>query len=138
MVPKRKILTARSIINEEKEPGAIRRGNSDNGVFEKKRVIDVTLNLYDHPINVCMRKANEFIQETFLKPNDKEIDLKKVQQLCNYFKIAMPHRVSNDLKRLKSREFQIGAKERILICLYETVNKENGMVRPDMPTRLPA
>lgn len=105
---------------------------------EKMPSIDVTLNLRDHPINVCLRKANEFSQETFLKPNDKEIDLRKVQQLCNYFKIAMPHRVSSDMKRLKSREFQIGAKERILICLYEIVNKENGMVRPDMPTRVPA
>jgi hypothetical protein len=50
----------------------------------------------------------------------------------------MPHRVANDVKRLKSREFQICAKERILICLYENINKENGMVRPDMPTRVPA
>ena len=105
---------------------------------DKKTPIDVTLNLRNHPINVCLRKANEFSQETFLKPNDKEIDLKKVQQLCNFFKIAMPHRVSSDLKRLKSREFQIGAKERILISLYEIINKENGMVRPDMPTRVPA
>ena len=96
--------------------------------------INVTLNLKDHPINVVLKKANEFINETFLKPNDNKIDLKKVQQLCNFFKIAMPHRVANDLKKLKSREFQIGAKERILICLYETINKENGMVKPDTPS----
>jgi hypothetical protein len=85
--PKKKVasncLTARSTVNEEeKDPGNIKRGNSDNadkrGAMEKKRMIDVTLNLQDHPINVCLRKANEFIQETFLKPNDKEIDLRKV------------------------------------------------------------
>ena len=49
-----------------------------NNEPENKKPIDMTLNLRDHPINVCLRKANEFSQETFLKPNDKEIDLKKV------------------------------------------------------------
>ena len=30
------------------------------------------------------------------------------------------------------------AKERILICLYETINKENGLIRPDQPTAVNA
>jgi hypothetical protein len=32
---------------------------------------------------------------------------------------------------LKNKEFQIVAKERILIILYETLNKENGLLHPD-------
>lgn len=40
--------------------------------------MDPTLNLKDHPINVVLRKANEFINETFLKPGDNKIDFKKV------------------------------------------------------------
>jgi hypothetical protein len=63
----------------------------------------------DHPINNMLRKSNEFIYETFLKPSDKKIEMKKIQNLCNYFKIALPYRVTWDLKKLKSREFHIEA-----------------------------
>ena len=33
--------------------------------------INATLPLRDHPINVLIRKSNDFIVETFLKPNDQ-------------------------------------------------------------------
>ena len=79
-----------------------------------------------------IRKANEFITETFLKPNDSKIDLKKVQQLTIYFKIGLPYRVSWEPLKLKNREFMMGSKERILTCLYECVNKEHGLIRPDV------
>ena len=98
----------------------------------------MSINLKDHPINVVLRRGNEFINETFLKSSDNKIDLKKVQALCNFFRIALPYRVNWDQHKLKSREFLINAKERILICLYETINKENGLIRPDMPTKVTA
>ena len=96
------------------------------------------LNLKEHPINVVLRNANQFLNETFLKTSDRKIDMKKVQILCNFFKIALPYRVNWDPIKLKSREFLMDAKERILICLYEVINKENGLVRPDMPTQATA
>jgi hypothetical protein len=92
------------------------------------------MNLKDHPINTTLRNSNAFLYETFLKPGDKDADVKTVTQLCNFFKIALPYRLSLDLNKLKNREFLMDAKERILICLYETVNKENGMIRPDAPS----
>jgi len=37
----------------------------------------------------------------------------------------------NEPQKLKNKEFQIVAKERILICLYEAINKENALLHPD-------
>jgi len=39
---------------------------------------DPVLDLKTHLINTVLRKANEFITETFLKSNDTKIDIKKV------------------------------------------------------------
>jgi hypothetical protein len=90
-----------------------------------------TINLKDHPINVVLRNSNAFLAETFLRHGDKKADLKKVQQLCNFFKIALPYAVKWNSDMLKSKEFLLDAKERILILIYETINKENGLIRPD-------
>jgi len=103
-----------------------------------KEYINPTINLKDHPINVVLRNANSFLGETFLRHGDKKTDLKKVQQLCNFFKIALPYAVKWDQEKLKSREFLMDAKERILILIYETINKENGLIRPDQPTAVNA
>jgi hypothetical protein len=112
--------------------GAAQRGTAEEQKAAGKRPpVNLTVNLREHAINVCFRKANEFITETFLKPCDNKIDLKKVQALCNFFKISLPHRYNIEPKKLKSREFQIAAKERILIYIYETINKENVMIKPD-------
>jgi hypothetical protein len=67
-----------------------------------------------------------------LKPNDSKIDLKQVQKYCNFFKIGLPYRVNWDPLKLKSKEFMMSAKERIINYFYEVVNKEHGLVRPDL------
>lgn len=41
-------------------------------------ILNPTVNLKDHPINVVMRNANSFLYETFLRPGDKKPDIKKV------------------------------------------------------------
>jgi hypothetical protein len=54
---------------------------SEGDFLEESKINHQTgpiLPLHDHPINVLIRKANEFITETFLSPNDRKIDLKKV------------------------------------------------------------
>jgi hypothetical protein len=50
----------------------------------------------------------------------------------------LPYAVKWDAEKLKSREFLMDAKERILILIYETINKENGLIRPDQPTAVNA
>lgn len=69
-----------------------------------------------------------------MKSGDARIHLKKVQTLSTFFKIPLPHDVAWDQTKLKTRDFIISAKERILVALYETMNKEYGMIRPDVPT----
>ena len=50
---------------------------------------DPVLDLKEHLINQVIRKSNEFLYETFLKPSDVRIDVKKVQNICNFFKIPI-------------------------------------------------
>lgn len=56
---------------------------------------DPVLDLKDHLINQVIRKSNEFLYETFLKPSDMKIDIKKVQQICSYFQIPIQARFIN-------------------------------------------
>ena len=42
------------------------------------KVADPVIDMRDHLINQVIRKSNEFLSETFNKPSDKPIDIKKV------------------------------------------------------------
>jgi hypothetical protein len=53
------------------------------------KVPDPVLDLREHSVNQVIRKSNEFLYETFLKPSDVRIDLKKVQSICAFFKIPI-------------------------------------------------
>ena len=57
--PKRTLITKNKNNTNELKP------TEETKTPEKKEAMDPTLNLKDHPINVVLRKANEFINETF-------------------------------------------------------------------------
>lgn len=95
------------------------------------KVPDPVIDMREHMINQVIRKSNEFLQETFNKPSDKPIDIKRVQTICAFFKIPILPQLVNEPHKLRNKEFQIVAKERILICLYEAINKEHGLLHPD-------
>jgi hypothetical protein len=92
---------------------------------------DPVIDLKEHAVNQVIRKSNEFLLETFLKPSDQRIDLKRVQAICAFFKIPIKQQLVNEPHKLRHKEFQIVAKERILICLYEAINKDHGLLHPD-------
>ncbi|CDW72755.1 tubulin-tyrosine ligase family protein [Stylonychia lemnae] len=79
----------------------------------------------NHLINQVIRYSNEFILETFIRPNDQPPNLERIRSICIYFGFKLPKNIISDPQQVKSKEFQIYAKERILQRLYDVINKEN-------------
>lgn len=72
--------------------------------------------------------ANEFLQETFLRTNDQPLNVDRVRFICQtFFGVKLPRNFSLEPGAVKSKDFQIQAKERILQRLYEVINQENGV-----------
>ena len=64
--------------------------------------------------------------ETFLRPNDQPVNVERVKHICQqFFGIKLPRNFMNEPNSVKSKEFQIAAKEKILHRLYEVINIEN-------------
>mgnify|MGYP006906937508 CR=1 FL=1 len=57
--------------------------------------------------------------------------MKKLTKICNFFGIQVHPRFNHDPSKCRQREFLMPAKEKILITLYETINKDNGMLPHD-------
>lgn len=59
-----------------------------------------------HKINQVIKMANEFLLETFLRPNDQPVNLDKVRYICQqYFGVKLPRNVMNDHGAVKNKEF---------------------------------
>jgi hypothetical protein len=59
--------------------------------------------------------ANDFLQETFLRTNDLPVNVEKVRSICQtFFGIKLPRNFSIEPGSVKSKDFQIFAKEKIL------------------------
>lgn len=81
----------------------------------------------EHVINQVIRHSNEFIYETFIRPNDQQVNIDKIKTICSYFNFRLPKNVIAEPQQVKSKEFQTFAKERMLQRLYEVINKENSV-----------
>lgn len=79
-----------------------------------------------HKINQVISLANEFLYETFLRPNDQPVNIDRVKYICcHFFGVKLPRGALNEPSLVKSKDFQIFAKEKILFRIYDVINQEN-------------
>ena len=75
-----------------------------------------------HPVNCVIRQINKFIAQAFKHQNTNIAEIAKSARILG---IPLPRNYSKDAAFLKSKEFQVLSKEKLLKRLYKTLNESN-------------
>ena len=78
-----------------------------------------------HPINSLIRQINKFIAQAFKHQNT---NIQEIAKSARILGIPLPRNYAQDPGFLKSKEFQVLSKEKMLKRLYKTLNESNRLV----------